>query len=50
MAAFGDSANIFGKITNTEGFIPYAGEGFAMKLPSKWTPSKEVEHPGTLLR
>ena len=26
---------------NTAGFVPYAGEGFAILLPSKWNPSKE---------
>jgi len=49
-AAFGDAANVFGKATNTTGFIPYAGEGFALLLPSKWNPSREQEFPGTALR
>lgn len=43
LAAFGDSANVFGKITNKSGFVPYAGDGFAVLLPSKWNPSKEQE-------
>lgn len=72
-AAYGDSANVFGRVTNksggqsrvasrrlappraqpqpvltlplacTAGFVPYAGEGFAMLLPSKWNPSKEKD-------
>lgn len=50
MAAFGDSANIFGKITNPTGFVPYAGEGFSLLLPSKWNPSKEREFPNMVLR
>ncbi|GAX74819.1 hypothetical protein CEUSTIGMA_g2266.t1 [Chlamydomonas eustigma] len=51
-AAYGDSANVFGKVTNKSGFIPYAGEGFAVLLPSKWNPSALglQEFPGTLLR
>lgn len=32
------------------GFVPYAGEGFALLLPSKWNPSKEQDFPGTVLR
>jgi len=52
VAAYGDSANVFGKVTNKSGFIPYAGEGFAVLLPSKWNPSSLglQEFPGTLLR
>ena len=49
-AAYGDSANVFGKKTNTTGFVPYAGENFAVLLPSKWNPSKEREFPGVVLR
>eukprot|EP00877_Chromochloris_zofingiensis_P003308 jgi/Chrzof1/12979/Cz07g15040.t1_PSBP[v5.2] len=49
-AAYGDSANIFGKITNKSGFIPYAGEGYALLLPSKWNPSKEKDFPNVELR
>ena len=40
-AAYGEAANVFGKATNTTGFAPYQGEGFALLLPSKWIPSKE---------
>ncbi|KIZ07080.1 hypothetical protein MNEG_0869 [Monoraphidium neglectum] len=35
-AAYGDSANVFGKVTNKSGFIPYSGEGFAILLPSRY--------------
>eukprot|EP00879_Flechtneria_rotunda_P023381 GHRR01024731.1.p1 GENE.GHRR01024731.1~~GHRR01024731.1.p1 ORF type:complete len:207 (-),score=79.33 GHRR01024731.1:1429-2049(-) len=49
-AAYGDAANVFGKITNKSGFVPYAGEGFALLLPSKWNPSKEQDFPGVVLR
>ncbi|XP_073286208.1 oxygen-evolving enhancer protein 2, chloroplastic-like [Primulina huaijiensis] len=49
-AAYGESANIFGKPkTNTE-FTPYKGDGFKLSIPSKWNPSKEVEFPGQILR
>jgi len=50
-AAYGDQARVFaGKITNQSGFVPYAGEGFALLLPSKWNPSKEQDFPGVILR
>ncbi|KAJ9524261.1 hypothetical protein QJQ45_008452 [Haematococcus lacustris] len=45
-ADFGDSANV----TNKTGFVPYAGDNFAVLLPSKWNPSKEREFPGVVLR
>lgn len=32
------------------GFVPYAGEGFAVLIPSKWNPSKEQDFPGVVLR
>ncbi|RRT68405.1 hypothetical protein B296_00014335 [Ensete ventricosum] len=35
--------------TNTD-FLPYAGDGFKLMVPSKWNPSKEVEYPGQVLR
>jgi len=50
LAAYGDSANVFGRVTNQSGFVPYAGEGFAVQLPSKWNPSKEQDVPGVVLR
>jgi len=43
MAAYGDAANVFGRVTNQSGFVPYAGEGFAVLLPSRWNPSKEKD-------
>lgn len=49
-AAYGESANIFGKTGNTTGFIPFKGDGFSLSIPSKWNPSKEAEFPGTVLR
>lgn len=50
-AAYGDAARVFaGKITNKSGFVPYAGEGFALLLPAKWNPSPERDFPGTVLR
>merc|ERR1712144_115884 len=49
-AAYGDSANVFGKITNKTGFVAYAGEGFSLLLPSKWNPSKEKDFPNVALR
>lgn len=50
LAGYGDSANVFGKVTNKSGFIGYAGEGFALLLPSKWNPSQEKDFPGVVLR
>jgi len=49
-ASFGDSANVFGRVTNKSGFVPYAGEGYALLLPSRWNPSKEIDFPGVDLR
>merc|ERR1711977_597866 len=49
-AAYGDSANVFGKVTNKSGFLAYAGEGFSLLLPSKWNPSKERDFPDVALR
>merc|ERR1712118_194003 len=50
LATYGDSANVFGKITNKSGFVAYAGEGFSLLLPSKWNPSKEKDFPNVALR
>jgi len=50
MAAYGEGANIFGSKPPPSEFIPYAGEGFALLLPDKFNPSKEIEFPGTKLR
>lgn len=49
-AAYGDAANVFGKATNTSGFVPYAGEGYALLLPAKWNPSTEKDFPGIDLK
>ncbi len=50
-AEYGDAARVFaGTVTNKSGFVPYAGEGFALLLPSKWNPSKEKDFAGTVLR
>merc|ERR550514_1243985 len=50
VAAYGDSANVFGKVTNKSGFVSYAGEGFSLLLPSKWNPSMEKDFPNIALR
>lgn len=50
MAAYGEAANIFGKTTNTSGFLPYSGDGFSLLIPSKWNPGAERDFPGAVLR
>mmetsp|Transcript_155 Transcript_155/g.1190 ORF Transcript_155/g.1190 Transcript_155/m.1190 type:complete len:258 (-) Transcript_155:1397-2170(-) len=45
-AAYGESANVFGRISNESGFLPYAGDGYSLLIPSKWNPSKERAFPG----
>merc|ERR1711953_1120709 len=49
-AAYGDGANIFGRITNPSGFGAYAGDGFSLLIPAKWNPSKEKDFSGIVLR
>ncbi|KAJ4845479.1 hypothetical protein Tsubulata_042249 [Turnera subulata] len=49
-AAYGESANIFGKPKTNTDFLPYSGDGFKLLVPSKWNPSKEVEYPGQVVR
>lgn len=49
-AAYGESANIFGKPKTNTDFLPYNGDGFKILIPAKWNPSKEVEYPGQVLR
>ena len=44
-AAYGDSANIWGSTTNSSGFIPYSGDGYAFLLPAKYNPSRERPFP-----
>ena len=34
----------------TAGFVPYAGDGYALLLPGKWNPSKEREFAGMDVR
>lgn len=48
-AAYGESANVFGKPKTTD-FVQYSGEGFKLSIPSKWNPSREVEYPGQVLK
>jgi hypothetical protein len=48
-ADHGAAANVFGKKTSTGG-ASYVGDGFALKLPPKWNPSKEKDFPGVQLR
>lgn len=49
-AAYGQSANVFGKPKTNTDFLPYDGDGFKLSVPSKWNPSKEVEYTGQVLR
>lgn len=49
-AAYGEAANIFGKATNTSGFLPYSGDGFSLLIPSKWNPGEERDFPGAVMR
>jgi hypothetical protein len=50
LAAYGDSANVFGRTTNKSGFVSFAADNFSLLLPSKWNPSKERDFPGVVLR
>jgi len=50
LAAYGEGANVFGKKTANTDFFPFAGEGYAVLIPSKYNPSKEREFPGTVMR
>merc|ERR1712224_138162 len=49
-AAYGDAANVFGKVTNSAGFFAYSGDGFSVLLPSKWKTSNERDFKGELFR
>ncbi|GAU22184.1 hypothetical protein TSUD_252120 [Trifolium subterraneum] len=49
-AAYGQSANVFGKPKTNTDFLPYNGDGFKLSVPSKWNPSKEVEYTGQVVR
>lgn len=50
LAKYGDAANVFGKVTNKSGYVPYIGEGFSILIPSRWNPSKEKEFKNVSLR
>jgi photosystem II oxygen-evolving enhancer protein 2 len=32
------------------GFVPYSGEGYAMLIPARWNPSREVEYNSQVFR
>jgi hypothetical protein len=49
-AAYGDSANVFGKVTNSAGFFAYSGDGFSVLLPSKWKTSNERDFKDVVFR
>ncbi|KAE9606305.1 hypothetical protein Lal_00013543 [Lupinus albus] len=49
-AAYGDAANVFGKLKTNTDFLPINGDGFKVLIPSKWNQSKEVEYVGQVLR
>ncbi|CAK9882630.1 unnamed protein product [Sphagnum jensenii] len=49
-AAYGETANIFGKEKVDPGFVTKSYEGFKVDVPSKWVPSREREFPGTILK
>lgn len=49
-AAYGEAANVFRTLKKNTDFITYNGEGFTLKIPLKWNPSKEKEYPGQVLR
>lgn len=46
-AAYGQGANVFGKVGNTSGFTSYAGDGYALLVPTKFNVSKERDFPNT---
>jgi hypothetical protein len=50
LAAYGDSANVFGRTTNDKGFFAYAGDGWSCLLPSKWKTSAEKEFPDVVFQ
>jgi len=49
-AAYGEAANVFGGATNATGFVPYAGDGYAILIPSKFNKSAEREFAGIDMR
>ena len=38
------------RLVTPAGFVPYAGDGYALLLPGKWNPSKEREFAGMDVR
>lgn len=50
LAAYGEAANVFGRTGNTSGFQAFSGDGYAVLIPAKFSPSKEREFPGTDMR
>eukprot|EP00210_Caulerpa_lentillifera_P008315 g7934.t1 len=50
LAAYGEAANVFGKVTDTSGFIPLITDEYSLLVPSKWNPSKERDFPGVVAR
>mmetsp|Transcript_27520 Transcript_27520/g.38247 ORF Transcript_27520/g.38247 Transcript_27520/m.38247 type:complete len:293 (-) Transcript_27520:225-1103(-) len=43
-AAYGDPANVFGRTTNSKGFIPTKRDDYSFLLPSKWIYSSERDY------
>jgi len=43
-ADYGDPANVFGRVTNTKGFIPLKRDEYSFLLPSKWLYSSERDY------
>jgi hypothetical protein len=49
-SGLGKDADTPGRARARAGFVPYAGDGYAMLLPGKWNPSKEREFAGMDVR
>jgi len=50
-AAYGESANVFGRKAEVDQFMTISGEGWSAIIPGKYNPSKEAaEFPGTVAR
>jgi len=43
-ASYGDPANVFGRTTNSKGFIPTKRDDYSFLLPSKWIYSSERDY------
>lgn len=50
LAAYGEGANVFGAAPGVTDYIPFAGDGYAVLIPSKYNKSKEQDFPGTQTR